>query len=317
LIIALITGQDASPFIVAYFFFGLMAMALARIEDVSQTRASSLGRFSVFRFTTTLASVVLLIALGGTVAYALYNVDLRRLLLPFLIVIEVIVIGLVLVVLGIAEWLVTGLRLDELGLGDRLQDLFRQLQQVADNLTAPFEAVPGGGPPPAVSIFKVASTVAILVILIALVVFFTWWQIRRARALAAEDSRESIWSPSSLARDLKALLQAGREQIGGIADLVDRFGLGARLLRALTIRRVYANLVRLATEHGHPRYKTQTPYEYKGTLYEALPGCDADVDTITEAYVRAHYGEVPDTREEVERIRTCWKRVQATAKDSR
>lgn len=314
LIIALITGQDASPFVVAFFFFALIATAMARIEDVSQTRASSLARFSGFRLFTTLGSVTLLIALGGLLAFLLRNVDLRKVLLPFFIVLEVIVVGLILVILAIAEWVFTGLRLDQLGLGDRLQELFSQLKLVADNLTVPFGGEEAGGPPAAVSIVKIVTSIAIPVVLIALVVLFTWWQIRRARARALDDSRESIWSPSALARDLKALLQAGREQLGGIVDLVDRFGLGARLLRALTIRRIYANLVRLATELGHPRYKTQTPYEYKRTLYEALPGSEDDVDTITEAYVRAHYGEVPDTREQVDRIRACWKSIQATTK---
>jgi hypothetical protein len=315
MIIALITGQDASAFVVAYFFFALVAMALARIEDVSQTRASSLARFSAFRFFTTIGAVVLLMALGGLLAFLLHNVDLQRLLLPFLIVIEVVVVGLIIIVLGIAEWIFTGLHLDQFQLGNRLQELFSRLALVADNLTAPFgDEV--GGPPPAVGIFKAVSTIAVVVFLIGLVVFFTWWQIRRARARALDDSRESIWSPSALARDLKVLLQAGRDQLGGIVALVDRFGLGTRLLRALSVRRIYANLVRLATEIGFPRYKTQTPYEYTRSLYEALPGCEPDIDTITEAYVRAHYGEVPDTREELQRIRACWKRIQAVAKES-
>ncbi|MCL7455348.1 MAG: DUF4129 domain-containing protein, partial [Anaerolineae bacterium] len=54
----------------------------------------------------------------------------------------------------------------------------------------------------------------------------------------------------------------------------------------------------------------QTPYEYLSTLYQVLPGSEGDVQVITEAYVNAHYGQVPDTREELQRIRDCWERVR-------
>jgi hypothetical protein len=101
-----------------------------------------------------------------------------------------------------------------------------------------------------------------------------------------------------------------------LTGLVERFGLGARFLSAISIRRIYVNLVRLATEAGHPRAPTQTPYEYLDTLRKALPGNEEDVAIITEAYVNARYGQVPDSRQELQRIRDCWERVrrQATGK---
>jgi len=41
------------------------------------------------------------------------------------------------------------------------------------------------------------------------------------------------------------------------------------------------------------------PAEYLETLHEALPGSEAKVRCITQAYVAAHYGQAPDTREEL------------------
>jgi hypothetical protein len=38
----------------------------------------------------------------------------------------------------------------------------------------------------------------------------------------------------------------------------------------------------------------------------------ADVRIITDAYVKAHYGEVPDTDEALNVIRDAWERVRAT-----
>jgi len=114
-----------------------------------------------------------------------------------------------------------------------------------------------------------------------------------------------------VARNLKAMLQDGMGRLAELAGLVGRLGPGSRFLAAISIRRIYANLVRLATELGYPRSKAQTPYEYLIILEEALPDSEAEVELITEAYVNAHYGQVPDTREELQRIRDSWERVRA------
>ncbi len=52
----------------------------------------------------------------------------------------------------------------------------------------------------------------------------------------------------------------------------------------------------------------ETPYEYLPVLNRALPGSGEDLLVITEAYVKARYGLVPDTPEELRRIRDCWER---------
>jgi hypothetical protein len=160
-----------------------------------------------------------------------------------------------------------------------------------------------------VGIVKAGTTLAIPAIVIIIVILFTWWRVRRARAQQQEDASQSLLSARALANDLLALFRAGRDRMGGLVELVERYGLGARFFAAISIRRIYANLIRLATEAGYPRGEAQTPYEYLATLCEALPGSRDDVEVITEAYVQAHYGEVPDTRDGLRRIRECWQRV--------
>ena len=125
-----------------------------------------------------------------------------------------------------------------------------------------------------------------------------------------DESRESVLSAGAIRRSLQAALQAGRDRLSELAGLVSRYGVGSRFLSAITIRRIYANLVRLAADAGYPRGQSQTPYEYEYVLRQALPGSQADVALITEAYVSAHYGQVPDTREALQVIRDCWERVQ-------
>ncbi|MCP4680170.1 MAG: DUF4129 domain-containing protein, partial [Deltaproteobacteria bacterium] len=84
------------------------------------------------------------------------------------------------------------------------------------------------------------------------------------------------------------------------------------LFAALTVRRIYAQMTRLAAAQGYPRAKSQTPFEYAETAARAFSGAVAEVHTITNAYVAAHYGEAPDTEAELQEIRACWRRLKET-----
>jgi len=87
--------------------------------------------------------------------------------------------------------------------------------------------------------------------------------------------------------------------------------LGGRHRRsAASIRKMYASMVDLASEAGYPRRPAQTPYEHRGALHQAFPGGQDAVDAITEAYVRVHYGQVPGTQAEMDRLLESWERVQ-------
>jgi hypothetical protein len=92
-----------------------------------------------------------------------------------------------------------------------------------------------------------------------------------------------------------------------------REGLMARLARLrgeeyslASIRKTYASLVRLASAAGFPRDRSQTPYEYIDTLHQAFPEDTPHIRLITEAYVRAHYGERSFPHEYVQRVRHAW-----------
>ncbi len=83
-----------------------------------------------------------------------------------------------------------------------------------------------------------------------------------------------------------------------------------RWLAALTVRRIYARMSHEAEKRGHPRLPAQTPYDYVPSLQQAYPGSDAEVDLITRAYVDAHYGELPETAEELNLIKAAWERAR-------
>jgi hypothetical protein len=311
--VSLFAQLDIALFVVAYFFFALLAVALARIEEVNRAPNSGGVGFSGFWIGSTLAAVALLIALGAGLAAVFHGGGLEqvlRWLSPLLIILQVLLVGLALLVIGLVQLLVSLIPVDWGGLMQRLQGMMEVWQRVA----VPETPLPSEQSERVEQFFGALQgtiCISIIVLMILLVLLFTWWRIRRDRGGRADESRESIFSTDILARSLLSMLESGRDRLGQLVGLVDQFGLGSRLLSAITIQRIYANLVRLATKGGYPRGPAQTPYEYVDTLSKAFPGRDADVALITSAYVSSHYGQVPDTREELDRIRQCWARVQA------
>ena len=153
----------------------------------------------------------------------------------------------------------------------------------------------------------VCRTVSILLIVIGglFLVTLALRRLAQQREGGQQDERESLWSGQDFAADLKNALQRGLDRLRSLGQGVDR-----KRRSAESIRRLYASVVDLAQEAGYPRDLAETPYEHRPILYQAFPGGEEAVDAITEAYVRVHYGEVPDTQEEMEQLRRHWQALQ-------
>lgn len=82
---------------------------------------------------------------------------------------------------------------------------------------------------------------------------------------------------------------------------------------AVSIIKIYQQMIQISGEIGYPRDKSETPFEYLPTLAALWPNHLAELQLITRAYVKVRYGEFPETREEFEAIKTAWERVKETA----
>ncbi len=310
----LLGGRDASALIVPYFFFALVAVALARVDEVSKLPNSSPVGFSGFWIGSTLAAVAALVLLGVGVAVFFTGGGLRQVLAwlsPVWFVLQVLVAGIGALLLLLIEGVLVLFSVDISSLGDGLREVLQRLGELATFPAAPPPPGTGQDRPPFLAVMQVVLAVGIPLLIMLVVVLLTWQRLRGARRGEGDEARESLLSPGAVGRNLLDMLRSGRDRLGELGGLVARFGVGQRFLSAVSIRRIYANLVRLASRAGYPRAQTQTPYEYLETLYEALPGSEAEVRLITQAYVDAHYGQVPDSREALQRIRDCWERVRA------
>jgi len=222
---------------------------------------------------------------------------------PLFNLLLILVYNLALWLLAAIWWLVSLLPINWGALREAFDSLSVQLRSALEGLDrSSLEPSPA-----AERVFHLSANVVLVVVLITLVLLFTWYRQRRARARGADETHESLLSAATLGRSLADLLQAGRQRLGEVAGRI----LGVQFLSAISIRRIYANMVRLATEQGYPRGSAQTPYEYLDTLRQALPGSETETALITNAYVNAHYGKLPDTPEELQQIRDAWQRVRA------
>ena len=314
-LVQVFTSLDVSGFVVAYFFFALVAVALARVQEVSRLPNSTRAPFSSFWIGSTVGAVAVLVVLGMAVALFLTGGGLDRLLrllAPLWQVVQAVVAAVGMLVVMIIEWVLGLFSLDLGELGAQLREALSQLELMEPPPPMPPPESEGQAWLIITKMLQVLVTVALPVAIVSFILFLTWRRLRqRSSEEGSEESRESLLSTGAVASGLQSFFQDRLQRLGELVGLVRRFGPGTRLLAAVSIRRIYGNMVQLATEAGYPRDKTQTPYEYLKTLHRAFPASEEEFTIITEAYVNAHYGEVPDSQEELQRIRDCWERARS------
>ena len=146
-----------------------------------------------------------------------------------------------------------------------------------------------------------------LVILIVLLVIFA---ILRRRG----STRQWRASLEEADRDQGSLLKALRDMIrprGWGRGLTGPLQPARRLIAAARIRVIYLQLLRSLAKNELEREPSETPLEFLARLKGSLPGSAADLGTITEAYLRVRYGELPERRDEIDLVEGAWTRVRA------
>jgi hypothetical protein len=146
---------------------------------------------------------------------------------------------------------------------------------------------------------------ALGIVVFAVLVIVLLSLIQQARRYAA--------APQGHTGDLDgALPKNERDETGGAAR---RFGLGSlrRWLAAMTIRRLYSRAVHEAAKRGQRRETSQTPYDFLPRMQHAFPSAEGDALAITQAYIAAHYGEVPDSQDALNALKVAWERMRGTS----
>jgi hypothetical protein len=130
--------------------------------------------------------------------------------------------------------------------------------------------------------------------------------VRRRLLRSVKEDRDEQESLLAKGEARKLMRKAFQDAAQGLAA---RLRPAARLRAAAYIRRIYAQLLALSSELNHPRLDSQTPFEFEDTLRELFSSYRAEINLITNAYIRVRYGELPETEQEIIDLESAWKRV--------
>jgi hypothetical protein len=86
-----------------------------------------------------------------------------------------------------------------------------------------------------------------------------------------------------------------------------------QMLAAASIRRIYGRLLRRASSLGRARSPAETPLEYLSVLRSLFPYHQEEVETITRAYLEVQYGGRPDEDAGIVEVRHAWAALQPGA----
>ena len=80
------------------------------------------------------------------------------------------------------------------------------------------------------------------------------------------------------------------------------------------IRYFYLSTVQRAADRGVARAESETPLEYMADLQEQRPEAAEELDTLTNAFLKARYGRQELQKEEANRVKKRWKTVKRLLK---
>jgi len=292
-----------APFVVLFFAGGLMSLALTRLGTKSTVSGQVVQRLGWHALATVAASVLAVLTVGVVFAQA-YSMEgfafLARFFAPELDFLDRILTKALCVLF---RWLGP--------LIDRLILYFQRLIESLPKEQRPTIQTPSigvGGQTTSSGLLEVMQTMKYVcggvLVLLALVLLALWME-----KIGRREEREmSIAGEEALSASLGArgALGKGWNRVKDLFGMVRRYGIGRKLLDAISVHNIYANVERLAAQRGLPRRPSETPYEYLPRLSTIFPGHEEALRHITEAYVQVQYGGRVVGGEGLERLREEW-----------
>lgn len=298
--------------IATFFATSLLTLALTRIEETSRAQVGSASPFGRQWLTTLVAALFVVGVLGLIVANILSVDAIRTLLRPAALAIEAVLSAIAILAGLVAQYVLFPIvaaifnRLFPEGLS---MEFLEQFQQPEAGEAPQFEQ---GGLLPSPEVLNALRvfglTVLTLIVLWLVIRSFRRW--RRARETAG-GVHDTATPTGSLAGDVLDYL---RDQWARLRETDLRRLLGMR--GTSSIRAIYANLLTLMAAADRPRRTGQTPYEFEPTAEELMPAHESDISHITEAYVRARYGEQDVDDDELETLRAGWQRIRVAGEQA-
>lgn len=301
------------PFLMLFFLAALTAVALVRVEQMEQEQTGNLASLNVTWVLTIMLAAVMITLTAAILATVVSGESLFFVvdwLSPLWAALQFGAAATGLTLYYLSQPLLDLFAILIQGLGVVLAYILGQAGQAMRQLIPLTEEVPIPTLTPSVTTESSGSggKAIVLVLMLLAIVLVTF-------ALARLYQQASFVARQSGRSHLKN--NENEEADGGGRGLLERLGLLRSWRAALSIRRIYRQMCRAAEGAGYPRLEFQTPYEYLPTLAIVWPENTADSRLITNAFVKVRYGEVPESREELEAIRVAWRQLESTEPNRR
>ncbi len=291
------------PFVLLFFLAALTAVSLVRAENIEEERTGTAATLNVRWFAVVFGAALMIIVTAGILA-SLVSGDSLFVVMAWLsplwraLQFSATVAGVTLfemtypafeLLAVLVQFLanILGALLGQVSAGLRAANFFQQLP--TPDLGTPTATVDVSGT-------GVADKMITAIIMLGLIVIIAL-ALARAYRQATFAARES---------DSSRTIRGDDDEPGLGRRVLGRLGLFRGWRAAASVRRIYRIMCRAAAAAGFPRLGTETPYEFLPTLARVWPDYTAETRTITEAFIRVRYGEVPESAEELAIIQSAW-----------
>ena len=173
-------------------------------------------------------------------------------------------------------------------------------------LSGPVAEIQELGMNPQISSFLSTLGTVIGVLIIIGIVLYVVRRVKSDSTARPTEDEDRISIAGSLSDYLRSLQNRARQVLEGVT----RMNPTARFIAAARIRIIYASLLRLSAQLGQARAPAVTPIEFMDSLEKIFPASREELETITHAYLRIRYGELPETRSQIEEVESAWKVVR-------
>ncbi len=298
------------PFVMLFFVASLTSIALVRAEQIEADRTGYASTLGVSWFAAVFGAALLVAVVGGLIAAFVSGESLFSFLSVFSPLWSALQFGGAVILFTLFDLLSPLLDLFALFITALADFMAWLLSLVSTGLQqalpqAPVEGPLAPNPDTPLAEGGSSSTARVLVgAALLAVVILAGWGLARVYQQANFGTRSSSRSTRSGF--------AGDDEPSLAERLLGRFGLRRNWRAAASVRRIYEAMCASAAGAGYPRLETETPYEFLTTLSTVWPNQTAESRLITEAFIRVRYGEVPETDEELDVIRSAWQRLQET-----
>ncbi len=307
-------GAEIALYVIAFFFFGLISIAICHLSRMHQSMPREEAALtSVWRWVPmTLGVVGGLIAVGFAVATVFSN-DVFNIIERgakyigdgLAKVIEFLAVPLdwlINAIIAVIRWFISLLKTDT------------ELPSENASGGSPFPETTGSGitlPPEAVTAIKWV----VAIIIIGLVVFLLSKAISRYFGRKDKDDieeiHESLWNMKDIRDDFrlffKSLSQRFRRKP---KPALAWYPFSDNPEGRLDIRDIYRYLLWEGKRSGVPRLKRETVTEYAERLHRHMPEGAGSIDQITNMYSDVRYGDIQAPEERVDNANTLWQKVR-------